>query len=223
MMILILMMLMLGAWAGPPARHAPPPMPPAQLQVQSVPTQVLATSVYDSSRASMVDTTQQDLYRCYIGMLVPLSDRGWFEATIVNDTDAPVSFSINGRQVSIWKPNMVLTSSQTVTERPLPDVIMSTDTGSAKEQFVLNPHEACDMVLPYIQISGSMAMWRAHLTQYLASNPFGSYAFTGVEGNLHSTAHSSIVEIDDEWYIPVRGDRRLSGAHGFLLSSQFGK
>jgi len=217
-MMMPLVMLILGVWANPPAYHAPPPV---QTQARS-PAQALATSVYDSSRAPMVDTTQLDLCRCYIGMPVPLSGRGWFEATIVNDTDAPVSFAINGRQVSIWKPNMVLTSSRTVAERPLPDVIMSTDSGAAREQFVLNPHEACDMVLPYIQIHGSMAMWRVYLTQYLASNPFGGYEFTGVEGNLHSTAHSSIAEIDDEWYIAVRGDRRLSGK-GFLLSSQFGK
>lgn len=208
-------MLIFGALANPPVRHAPPPV---QAQAQTVPTQALATSIYDSSRAPMVDTTQQDLYRCYIGMPVPLSGRGWFEATVMNDTNAPVSFSINSRQISIWKPNMVLTSSQTVAERPLPDVLITTDSGG-QEQFVLNPHESCDMVLPYIQIHGKMAMWRVHMVQYLPANPFGGYVFTGVEGNLHSTAHATIVEADVKWYIHVNGSRYLDG---YRLSTDFG-
>lgn len=198
-----------AAFAGPKVRHAP------------LPDQAVAptTASWESSYGPMIDRSAQNLYRCYIGLQVPMSDSGWFEATIVNDTLAPVGIRIAGIEITFWKPQMALTQGEGVVTRPLPDRVIVNDGGADQESAVLNPGEVCSMTLPFTRLEGRKARWHVVLTQYAPVNPYWQYVPVGLEGRVSSAQHQTLVSVQDEWVLFYTGDRRIDR---FRLSSKLG-
>jgi hypothetical protein len=167
----------------------------------------------------MINRSAQNHYRCYIGFQAPMGDSGWFEATIVNDTPAPVGIRIAGIEITFWKPQMALTQGGGVVTRPLPDRVIVNDGGADQESAVLNPGEACFMTLPFTRLEDRKARWHVVLTQYMPLNPYGQYVPVGLEGRMSSVQHQTLVSVQDEWVLFYTGDRHIDR---FRLSSKFG-
>ncbi|MBU4315609.1 hypothetical protein KJ673_04390 [Patescibacteria group bacterium] len=172
----------------------------------------------------MISREPINLYRCYIGMPNPGAGTGPYDATITNDTGSPVRITVQGNQISFWKPQQVLLQGAqdgrtTVGMRPLPDRAVVNNGGADQESTVLNPGEVCNMTLPYTTVVSGMAQWLAILEQVMPVNPFGAYVPVGVEGRVYSTQFRTTLMVQDTWRLSPYGARHLD----LNLSSQFGK
>ncbi|MFH1611055.1 MAG: hypothetical protein ABIA83_00420 [Patescibacteria group bacterium] len=207
------MLIALCAFAGPPARHAPPPDQ----------AHTATTAPWESSYGPMISREPINLYRCYIGMPNLAVGTGPYDATITNDTGSPVRITMQGNQISFWKPQQVLVQGAqgctTVGMSPLPDRAIVNNGGADQESPVLNPGEVCNMTLPYTTQVTGMAQWLAVLEQVMPVNPFGSYVPVGAEGRVYNTQFRTTLTVLDTWRLSPYGARHLD----LNLSSQFGK
>ncbi len=207
----LLLVLLLIAASFAQSRHAPPP-------VQQAPV----TQAHQSSYSTMIDRNQMVPGRCYVGMQVTGAGAGWFEATLTNDTPAPVRLTIDGITVRVWKPMQMLAQTadgqQTAVTRPSTDRVVVNNGGADQESYVLNPGERCHMVLPTTQLDkAGRARWLVVMEQLRAVNPNGQYATLGVQGRLHTTEHSTMFSVND-WWVMFQTNRKTLN---FRFSTKF--